>query len=359
MRTARALWLMLPVLLLSGCERSSIEYEMRRIERPGFAVNVPDASVRHDENGGATGKFQAEYLLWQTTAEVSWEVVDLLSAEDLAEVLERMRQSFGFSAGKPPSGQSPGQRRTPLTQIAEALREAFGVSQEWRRIEELPGQRRVHATMDLDRTVWMAVSLIQCLDTGVLATVSAFSRHRFHVEPVHRRMLEGFECLPDSEGRLVTRWPGSDLADDFGRMPGAGLGLVHADGRWLLVMPLPVSTTEAMLHGANRDVVLKATIDITVPGYSVSKPLARGMNLNGPAWTTHARSSDDDVLAISVFSCPEVASGYVVIAADDEDRTSLEALHALSLRLGCPGADLKPVTERPGACEVGAKDFCE
>jgi hypothetical protein len=344
---------LLAYLLLPGCDRPGIDYPMQAIERPGFAIRVPDAKVHHDFDGGATGSLKTEYLLWQTTVDVSWNLSEILTVEEIIGIQDTVRRSYGFGAGSDRPGDPPGR-------LIQALREQLGLARPWLRVEERQDQRRVHASTNLDRTIWSELSFIQCLDTGVLVTIATFSQHHFHVEAVQRRMLESFQCRPDSEGRLVTHWPVSDLEGGFGIAVGAGsVTLAHADGRFLTISVIGMQVAETLTaQDASGEKAVQTMLDFGLAGFRVQGPATPTRNLTGPAWTTFAHAEDQPVLAVSIFACPEIATAYFVMAADENDRLDAEAVRAFSLRLGCPGAGLRRVTDFPDACAIGLENLC-
>lgn len=332
LRTAVAPLLLLPVACTMPASDDTV---MERVERPGFSAELPAWPLHGDEDAVAMGRYAVRQ--GQRLAEVAW--------------------TPSASAGP-----------SDLDVVADALIAGFGFETIERRHESLEDQIRLHLLLRVEAGGWAAFVLIQCERAGVQVTLALTDPERTAATARRDRVLDSFVC-PTDPSLFETRWPTTDLPDDFGLLVGTGLVLGHRDGLWLMVAPVAASLIENMSGSPDQaQRALSAfghifAADFTVLGGArrvrASSGIAHAWNLDSPPY--------GPTVAVG-FTCARERTAYVVFAADESRANDYAALESLAVRFGCPdgvaragyqGGALRPMTERPGVCEVGADELCK
>jgi len=325
MRSA-ALFLMV-VLPLAGCQDVTQRVEMKRIERPAFIVSMPDWRIDIDEGAGLTGRYKVSED--GAFAEIGW------SPDSVSDVADLELIAGGLSAG-------------------------FDISQERLPSLDVPGQVRLDVRGNARGQLWLLMSLIRCVDAGVLLTLSAVDKDLRKVERIHAAILESLVCSQEDLSGIVAAWPSSDLPVAFGAHFRDEILLADADGRWLRVVSWSPSVIRKMEDSPDNARRILLSLGSILGEQLQSNGIAeRSRHLGGVAMVWRVARESAGVMTVTAFHCPKSKSAFLVLASDLHGKAGFRDLKALSLRFDCPGGKGRPVLERPDICEVGAVELCE
>ncbi len=317
------------LVLLPGCGESPSAEAFHTVERRPFSISMPDWPAETDDDSGLGGRYKLRR--GQRIAELNW------NADRSSDA-------------------------AALKDIADATMASVGVRDYWHSVDEAPGQLRLHLRHEVKPGVWLSMSMVRCLQPGVTVSLSTVDATQEAAERLRVAMLDSLTCSSDDLSDLRPQWPVSDLPADFGVQESEELLLAHADGRWLRVVAMPTGQVETLRgEPGMAATLLRAMGGLLGMQVDTDGRAEDARNLSGAASVWRMRVRPEGTLVASAFTCWKARSGYLVLAADLNGRTSLRELNALSLRFGCPGRSSgQPLLEgRTGICEAGAAEFCE
>ena len=315
------------VLALAACQRG--ESQTKRVERPAFAIDLPDWEVVVDDGRAGLGKYKVAAESGSPTAEISWQGGEPASPED-------------------------------MRQMALALFGNTGIHGEIIAESELDDRYQVTADGVLNDTIWMRITMVTCRKTGVLLTMGTTDRDEAGAHRLHDEALASLECRGESpEGFEGTLEPASTLGPEFGfARIGEAMVLVDAEGRTVVIIGGPLDTVAT----ARTQPLLVVQMIGNVFGYDLGlagEPAEH--ETPGGASLLLVPAQDTQLglpVTLAALPCERSGQGYVLMAHDEAGQSTQAELADLLLEMDCPDSGSPIYSERKSACAVGAQDYC-